>query len=358
MSTDSTGANHEKKERPHAWEDALILAFRDQQWQRVLANRLNKMFAVENEGKTPDIGELKAKLLTPPPLLAKLDGLAETTGGDTLTAAGGRFYLVEFKADRSGRKMEETKPLFRFLQAVIQHQRQEIALGLGLSQMGDVDRFVELSEQGHYLAYGKLDSKRAKAQLANEKTLELVPLHKLCVMAELYIDFVKTADLNDEEAAAVDKMNKHQATDLVSVMWPAEGKPKGLTISEMAAYLWVLGHLVSRGDETDRGAVVRCAVLSDTGLFLPVWGLSELILARSFFERTVSNLPNDAEHIQADLEVLKYRFKGLADYCAAQATTLVNTSTDNPQSQDADNEKIPSKSDPSRTCGMQSGTQW
>lgn len=321
MSTVNSNANDEKRGRPHAWEDALILAFRDQQWQRELKRRVDELSLDEQKGEKLDLGKVAEKLSRPPALLAKLDGLAETTAGDTLTAANGRFYLVEFKAERAGRKMEETKPLYRFLQAV-----SVLASGLGLAQQADVIRFKELSERGHYLAYGKLKFGRAKAPPENDKPLELVPLHELRVMAEPYINLVVPEGMTAEAATERDKASKNKAAELVSIVWPPQGEGKGLTISEMAAYLWVLGHLVSQGGDTDRGAVVRCAVLSDTGLFLPVWGLSELILARDFFESAISNRLDKNDDSQA--KTLRERFKGLADVALTIESKVA--STDNP----------------------------
>lgn len=320
MSTVNSNTNDEKRGRPHAWEDALILAFRDQQWQRELKRRVDELSLDEQKGEKLDLGKVAEELLRPPALLAKLDGLAETTAGDTLTAANGRFYLVEFKAERAGRKMEETKPLYRFLQAV------PAASSLGLAEQADVTKFKELSERGHYLAYGKLKSRRTKAPPENDKPLELVPLHELRVMAEPYINLVVTNGKTDEEAAAQEKASQLKAKELVSIVWPPQGEGKGLTISEMAAYLWVLGHLVSQGGDTDRGAVVRCAVLSNTGLFLPVWGLSELILARDFFKSAISNRLDKNDDSQA--KTLRERFKGLADVALTIESKVA--STDNP----------------------------
>lgn len=320
MSTVNPKTNDEKRERPHAWEDALILAFRDQQWQRELKCRIDKLSRDDKEGKRRDLGEIAAELSRPPALLAKLDGLAETSAGDTLTAASEHFYLVEFKAERAGRKMEESKPLYRFFQAL-----PVLASSLGLA---DVNEFIALSERGHYLAYGKLRPKRAKALPENDKTLELIQLHELQVMAEPYIKLVVAKGMTDEEAAAQDKASKRKAAELVSIMWPTQGTGTGLTISEMAAYLWVLSHLVSQDGEADQGAVVRCAVLSDAGLFLPVWGLSELMLARKFFETAISKRPETEDAAKA--EVLRQRFKGLSDIALTIKPTV--TSTDNPHS--------------------------
>ncbi|HDR9236631.1 TPA: hypothetical protein QDB43_000316 [Burkholderia vietnamiensis] len=91
------------------WEDTVIIAFRDMQWDRWRKG-------VQQKVKEGDA--LKALLESSPADLHKLDDDAESAFGDTITSQNARYFLFEFKAVRAGHIAERGKGMFERLSHV------------------------------------------------------------------------------------------------------------------------------------------------------------------------------------------------------------------------------------------------
>lgn len=117
------------------YEDAVIVAFRDMQWRRWLA----EIETFEKKQNQPAV-QLRA---LGPDHLHKLDGDAESLFGDVLVNQDGRYFVLEFKSARSEHTRERGKTMFI-----------EVGHYLVSADEDDRKRFMGLSRNCHFGVFG------------------------------------------------------------------------------------------------------------------------------------------------------------------------------------------------------------
>lgn len=269
-----------KPESP--WEDTLILAFRDIQW--VLHNEERESLILESctglipeKNHSPDpcdpaillslykaalesiAKDVKRKPITPP-LLAKLDGKAESAAGDVVTASGKRFFLMEFKAHIGDKSTEHTKfigVLMRLLDCV-KHKR-----------------LIEISERGHYFV--------------SADTQDSDILKPLTLEARIYYQVVTQPASNRPPAIEIRTLLRDSSY--------------GLTLQEMADYLSLLCRVHTDGAGGGKHPM-KVAIASDTGECWPVCDLGELHKLSAFFDAQPSMPQRSNPSIPAGMAIV------------------------------------------------------
>lgn len=137
--------------RTKLWEDTVVLAMRDHQWQKTL---MDAGKALGGEGVA------KRVMRSPPmpPGLIKLDGKAENKLGDIKLEIGERLFLFEVKSVRNNltsewRAAKGTKWSFERLKDLVLCQRDGIA-------SSEAQKMLALSFRCHYAAYWADTGKR------------------------------------------------------------------------------------------------------------------------------------------------------------------------------------------------------
>ncbi|BDB19426.1 hypothetical protein cym2001_27910 [Pseudomonas sp. CYM-20-01] len=262
----STATATENADQP--WEDTLILAFRDIQWilhcekQQALISVALAQFLLDNQSllcnpsdptQQNTCNETKGKLYravekmaVTPPLLAKLDGKAESAAGDVLTAHEDRFFLIEFKSDISTRSSEYTKFL-GILMWLIDPDANHV--------------LIKRSKKGHFFVTQQPDASAP----SNPN------LRKLTMEAYTYYDAITQPDLKPTAAIPVHTLLAE--------------KRHGLSLAHMADYLQLLckAHV---GDSAGGAHPMKVAVASASGMFWPITDLSELSALAGLFNTT------------------------------------------------------------------------
>lgn len=231
------------------WEDTLILAFRDIQWQKTVKEFLDT--PVNNDSPASFI---QHKLSRPnPPLLAKLDGNAENASGDVLTSAHQRYFLLEFKSGLSKSSTESDKFISDLMLLVDPGNN-------------DHDKFVKLSKAGHFLVFGKKADAKAQAKgvhtFGNGRALALTAHPYLNILGNT-VD--KTAEITVEQLL--------------------NGKV-GWEFSEMLAYLQILGRL-HKETEGASGHTMKVAIATQNGVFWPFVDLLDVLGMSRLFRQSL-----------------------------------------------------------------------
>ena len=245
-----------KTEQLTPWEDTLILAFRDLQWLRKQdANTEALMIKFENERKKITQREyfdwVKETLKRPPPLLAKLDGHAESASADVLTAQNDRFFLLEFKSSLELFRKEEEKYIKKVMNFVVQRPFL-------------YDSFIDLSVRGHFLVYPTF------AQGSCGYSGSLLPIHEATLRSAPYYQVCSlTTTLHSQKP--------EDSRTLERVIW--EDK-LGLTMEEMTAYLFALSQ---NHGTTSGGHPMKVVVASAEGMVWPIADLSQLATLQTYF---------------------------------------------------------------------------
>ncbi|MGH2419143.1 hypothetical protein EJ576_28285 [Pseudomonas sp. C 49-2] len=262
----STATATENTDQP--WEDTLILAFRDTQWihhrekqQTLISDALgwfqlnNHLLLCNPSDKTQQNTCNKAKekldlavkeMAATPPLLAKLDGKAESAAGDVLTAHEDRFFLIEFKSDMSTRSSEYTKFL-GILMWLIDPEANHV--------------LINQSKKGHFFVTQRPDTCAPSAP----------NLRKLTMEAYTYYDAITQPNL--------------KLTAAIPVHTLLAEKRHGLPLAQMADYLQLLCN-VHVGDAAGGAHPMKVAVASASGVFWPISDLSELTALAGLFNAT------------------------------------------------------------------------
>ena len=110
----------------YPWEDSVIIAFRDIQWQ---------LHIKSNQG-----GKI-------PPALLKFDGNAETQAADAVTSHHSRFFLFEFKRSEAAIGSDMDKPMWKLFEVAIEHEKEAKV-------------FRRLANQCHHFAYSERSRQR------------------------------------------------------------------------------------------------------------------------------------------------------------------------------------------------------
>ncbi|HBM09483.1 MULTISPECIES: hypothetical protein [Gammaproteobacteria] len=212
-----------KKDKP--WEDTLILAFRDMQWMRSIQN-------------AADVNSLGG---SPPALLAKLDGNAETAASDVLAGHNDQFFLLEFKSSDSFVDSEKEKPVFNLLS----------------DPAVRADDFIRgLSERGHFIVFPEL--KQGKKQPSSL----LLPIHDVRLVCFPYLSLAESVATGDDQPTP---------ELLDGIYYPAGC---GLALDEMAVYLEFLVNHVAGG--TEGRTPLKAVIASPDGMFWPTGDLSDI----------------------------------------------------------------------------------
>lgn len=234
------------------WEDTVILAFRDMQWMRKQNANYEAFVSARRESDTVESETLRDNFLTqictPPPLLAKLDGQAETASGDTLTAINERFFLLEFKASNDKLRDEKGKFMYMLMQSVVPTR--------------DLD-FMDLSRRGHFVVYPDFPESRPHAKQG------LLSVNKVRLETLPYLDALHDEKLDPKpiEPASAEQ-----------VLWAPD---RGLSINEMAAYLKALCETHS-GDSSRHP--IKAIIATPNGLIWPIADLSHLVQLAKYFQ--------------------------------------------------------------------------
>ncbi|QVM93281.1 hypothetical protein JYG34_09810 [Pseudomonas entomophila] len=256
------------------WEDTLILAFRDMQWMKLQNLHIERFLAEcgqEALGLTTNLAALLARTGTPPPLLAKLDGRAETASADTLTAINERFFLLEFKASEAKLSDEEDKFMYLLMKSVVP-TRDHV--------------FTALSRRGHFVVYPDFPNGTPPAKQG------FLPVHKSRLKTQPYLDALhgKQFDLELITPANADQ-----------VLWDSS---RGLSIYEMAAYLKALCE--THSGESARHPM-KAIIATPNGLIWPIADLSQLVLLAEHFQ--VKALPDEFSQLKESLNATVEKLK-------------------------------------------------
>jgi hypothetical protein len=275
-----------KTQNSNPWEDALILAFRDLQW--IVKQEINStdvwqlVHELAKAKRIPELPErLKELLKIPPPLLAKLDGNAESASGDVLTAHNDRFFLLEFKSGRNKFHTENGKFILR------------------LMQFADPDHplhapFLELSRNGHFVVYPELSE--TSKHWTNDGFL---PVHEATLYAQPYFDA-----LTGKERASTDhNFEIIAASEVKNLVW---GSNAGLSLEQMAAYLIAL--CTAHREDGAEGHPIKIVIASADGIYWPMADLAELIQFTHYFHKR-KNLSQDFQLYRKSLSPFTDEFK-------------------------------------------------
>ncbi|AOZ05827.1 hypothetical protein [Cupriavidus malaysiensis] len=153
------------------WEDTVILAFRDLQWSYWLREEVQLRSASKQ-----DFGTLWE---SGPAGAYKLDDRAESALGDMLASNKGRYFLMEFKAERSGHSDERGKSMFERVANFLTEPDDKTA------------RFREIADKCHFGVFATDIDPTSKAK-KNAKKIEKVPNSRiqLWLGAHPYLDWV------------------------------------------------------------------------------------------------------------------------------------------------------------------------
>lgn len=252
------------------WEDTLILAFRDIQWQKSVEEFLSATLIND----TPK-NFLKQKLSRPnPPLLAKLDGNAENATGDVLTSAHQRYFLFEFKSGLPKSSTESGKFIADLMLLVDPGNK-------------DHSKFVELSKAGHFLVF----SKKADATAQSKGVHAFGEGRALALTAHPYLNILgKTVDKTGE--MSVEQLLQGQV---------------GWEFPEMLAYLQLLGRLHKETGGA-AGHPMKVAIATQEGVFWPFGDLLDVLHMSRLF---LSHLKHDEQTIR---DSFLRHFKELAPF--------------------------------------------
>lgn len=224
------------------WEDALILAFRDMQWLKRIA----------------DVKDRESLLAQIPELLIKLDGNAESAAGDVLASQNKRYFLLEFKSGTSGLSAERKKPVYEVISRACD------------AASGDPD-LVAKAELGHFLVFA-----HARGPETN-KAQALLPIHNMQLNSVSYPEFTREPSGRELRKKSVAFMEVFYSAD------------KGLSLEQMSKYLTSL----ATQDKSGSGDLPLNAVIaSPSGLFWPGGQLLE-------FTKFVQALENEQKRIRA-----------------------------------------------------------
>jgi len=299
----STATATESADQP--WEDTLILAFRDIQWilhrkkqqalisdalERLILNNHLLLCDPSDQKQQNTCNEAKEKLnlavekmAATPPLLAKLDGKAESAAGDVLTAHEDRFFLIEFKSDISTRSSEYTKFL---------------GILMRLIDPEDNHVLISRSKKGHFFVTQRPDASAPSTP----------NLRKLTMEAYTYYDAITQPHLKPTAAIPVHTLLAE--------------KRHGLSLAHMADYLQLLCN-THVDDAAGRAHPMKVAVASASGVFWPIADLSELTALAGLFNATAGpSRPTHSAFGTANAEHLKgivgaFRKKTLEEQKAA-----------------------------------------
>jgi len=278
------------------WEDTLILAFRDLQWlrkQEKNAEELEKIFRTKENWKFSEYLErIKTTLQNPPPLLAKLDGHAESASGDVLTAQDDRFFLLEFKSSFEKFRQEKDKYIKKIMDFVI-------------ADSGRYDRFRELSVNGHFLVYPTFSNGSCGS------SGPLLPIHEATLRSAPYYEVCSLATTKS-------KVKPEDRRPLKDVIWKDE---LGLTIEQMAAYLYALSQ--NHGDASD-GHPMKVVVASANGMVWPIADLSQLMKLQTYFSSQSTYSNNRFDDLVKQIKPL------VQDYKASLSAPAVKPKSDVP----------------------------
>lgn len=232
------------------WEDTLIIALRDLQWKK----------AIERSTLCENL---------PDGTLLKLDGNAESAVGDVITAAKGRFFVLELKADAATMGTEADKTLPFLLDR----------LARGTTQAAK--DFVKLSKLAHHLAFTE-ETSGASTNDAGilERPFKVSTATYLTVAAGL----VASKDYRPvfERNVVALLYDKHE--------WPGESEKVrlGLPAIAMAAYLKFLVEAHTR--ESGRlDHPLKAIVLSDQGFMWPCVNMASLSGLVAYLQKCVDN---------------------------------------------------------------------
>ncbi|VXB97261.1 conserved hypothetical protein [Pseudomonas sp. 8BK] len=238
----------------------MILAFRDLQWmvkQHAVMAKAVQLLTQKSQGlaSLPE-NQRGADLLTsPPPLLAKLDGRAESASGDVLTSNGARFFLLEFKSEKAKLATEKGKFILDFMKFI--------------DPQFDLP-FIELSRNGHFVVYPTFPKGRKAPDNG------FMPVHETILEAQPYYDAL-TGPLRQE---ADPDFYVVEPTTVRGLLWSSNS---GLLLEDMAAYLWAL--CKAHDDEGGNGHPMKAVIASADGFYWPVADLSDLIQFAHYFEQ-------------------------------------------------------------------------
>ncbi|MDF9619791.1 hypothetical protein P5705_19255 [Pseudomonas entomophila] len=264
------------------WEDSIILAFRDMQWMRRQNANYEALVSALRQSDTLEGETLLKNFLiqtrTPPPLLAKLDGHAETASGDTLTAINQRFFLLEFKASKGKLRTEKKKFMHELMTFV--------------DPVGD-RHFVDLSRQGHFVVYPTFPKAPPLAQQG------FLPVHESRLETQPYLDALRGKQL----LPPGDKRKHIAPAKADEVLWDAS---QGLTLEEMACYLDALCYAHSEDGSTHP---MKAVIATPDGIFWPIADLSQLLHLAQHFQVSPSASKLSLQFVKGMMRMTMSKFR-------------------------------------------------
>jgi len=199
----------------------------------------------------------RQELKTPPGLMVKLDGAAESAAGDILADNNRRYFLLEFKASITRFYTELKKPVF------------DLIANASLPE-SDQEYLLELSKRGHFLVYPDITGTPSPAFAALHRlSLRCVPYHQI--------------------TQRISNQILHEgSSELSAVFYQHDG---GLSLTDIAYYLSILANAAE--DRGEGGVPFKAVLASPDGYFLPIGSLSE-------FMEFVQIIEQAMEHQQAE----------------------------------------------------------
>ncbi|KAF1019204.1 MAG: hypothetical protein GAK37_03728 [Pseudomonas sp.] len=302
----------------YPWEDSLIIAFRDMQWrvcqQRAFAefDNLSTDDQIKKSKNLLDvknlIANLRSSLHKQPPLLAKLDGNAESAAADVITRDGARLFLLEFKADESKNTTEHQKFIHVFMDHWDPANKPDETL-IGVSRRGHLAIYPELCE--------------------TPQTSTVTGLH-MQVSARSYYDF-------NPRPKALPATEYPWSCAGIDAQQLFTNSAIGLSFGEMAAYLKVLTKARRQASSSQGGHPMKVVIATDTGVFWPFGDLGDFLAMANVFFNTpahttifieyhslLQKIEQTANTHAADVKARLDTFKKKTD---ATATHEQNTST-------------------------------
>ncbi|MEX3964849.1 hypothetical protein AB4Y42_21985 [Paraburkholderia sp. EG286B] len=232
---------------PLPWEDPVIIALRDLQWMKHARDSRRSIEAwLRNPGdEEAQQSAQKAiqQLNSPPDMLLKLDGNAESASGDVLTSSRQKYFLLEVKAGERAMRSERDKFMARFMKSL------ESKAG------GDV--VISFSKRGHHLLFPEVRGRESK--------LGEVSVHRINLLCTGYYE---TIVRNPADPRPLDRL------DAAELLWGTQ--TLGLDLSEMSAYLRAL----SEAHDGDGGAgsvktyPLKVIIARSDGLYYPCGDLA------------------------------------------------------------------------------------
>ncbi|MCA1326393.1 hypothetical protein [Herbaspirillum sp. alder98] len=225
------------------WEDSLIVALRDLQWQH------------------------GAKPLGVPELMVKMDGNVETATADVLYAMQGRFFLFELKSSASDSTSESIKPIIKIFGAIDRLRSADKQNPTNSPSEKARELFYKMSNLGHHLVMADVTNEPYQVGSIPHQEISLMSAHYYKVATKLYANR-KYKAVPDYDLSVTTYKGLKNLGGGISLL--------GLTAEAMAAYI----HFLVKAHKAATSKVnhpLKAVVWSTTGFAWPCVKMDDLL---------------------------------------------------------------------------------